>query len=178
MRPFARLSNLVRGLVARWIGEREQRNPGAVYAAAIAERVVADFEREFLREAAERFGRAVKPLTADALRACVAHRWKGNVRELKSAIEQALLLAPGDEIATADLFPGTEPAAAAHVDPRLSFREAKDRAVAAFERDFILNALKRHGGNITKAAEDVGMYRQNFQQKMRELGITAEDAVR
>jgi DNA-binding NtrC family response regulator len=39
-----------------------------------------------------------------------------------------------------------------------------------------VDALRRHGGNITKAAEDVGMYRQNFQQKMRELGITSEDA--
>ena len=55
----------------------------------------------------------------------------------------------------------------------LSFREAKDRVVETFERQFIVEALRRHGGNITKAAEDVGMYRQNFQQKMRELGISA-----
>ncbi|MFN8643742.1 MAG: helix-turn-helix domain-containing protein [Candidatus Binatia bacterium] len=36
-------------------------------------------------------------------------------------------------------------------------------------------ALRRHGGNISKAAEEIGMYRQNLQQKMRELGITAEE---
>ena len=46
------------------------------------------------------------------------------------------------------------------------------------DSDFLLQALRRHGGNITKAAEDVGMYRQNFQQKMRELGLTTEDAGR
>ncbi len=133
----------------------------------------------FLADAAARFGRPVKPLTADALRACVAHQWKGNVRELKSAIEQALLLAPGDEIAAMDLFTIPETASPtmlpANGDGR-SFRDAKEQVVAAFERDFILQALRRHGGNITKAAEEVGMYRQNFQQKMRELGITAEDA--
>jgi len=135
----------------------------------------------FLSEAATRFGRQPKPLTDDALRACMTRRWKGNVRELKSTIEQALLLAPGAEIAEADLFgDGATPAPS---EPSAngaagSFREAKDRVVAAFERDFILGALRRHGGNITKAAEEVGMYRQNFQQKMRELGITAEDAVR
>jgi two-component system response regulator GlrR len=50
--------------------------------------------------------------------------------------------------------------------------------VEQFERDFILQALRRHGGNISKAAEEVGMYRQNFQQKMRELGISAEDATK
>jgi DNA-binding NtrC family response regulator len=111
----------------------------------------------------------------------MTRRWKGNVRELKSTIEQALLLAPGAEIGEADLFGDgvAPPVSAPEANGAAgSFREAKDRVVAAFERDFILGALRRHGGNITKAAEEVGMYRQNFQQKMRELGITAEDAVR
>ncbi len=141
----------------------------------------------FLKEAAARFRRDVKPLTAEALRACVAHAWNGNVRELRSAVEQALLLAPGPEITPADLFgaapasngQGAGAAVAAAVPPTgMPFREAKERVVAAFERDFLLQALRRHGGNITKAADEVGMYRQNFQQKMRELGITAEDAGR
>jgi DNA-binding NtrC family response regulator len=136
----------------------------------------------FLKDAAERFGRPVKPLTSEALRACVGHAWKGNVRQLKSAIEQALLLAPGPEIGPGDLLAdagGETPAVALPGNGAgLSFREAKDRVVATFERDFIVGALRRHGGNITKAAEEVGMYRQNFQQKMRELGITAEDASR
>jgi len=46
--------------------------------------------------------------------------------------------------------------------------------VEAFERDFLLDALRRHGGNITKAAEEIGMYRQNLQQKLRELGIKTD----
>jgi DNA-binding NtrC family response regulator len=133
----------------------------------------------FLTEAAARFRRAVKPLTGEGLRACLTREWKGNVRELRSAVEQALLLAPGPEITPADLLgsaaasdgtPVPTPAAPA------SFREAKERVVVTFERDFLLQALRRHGGNITKAAEEVGMYRQNFQQKMRELGLSAEDA--
>jgi DNA-binding NtrC family response regulator len=134
----------------------------------------------FLKDAAERFGRPAKKLTADALRACVGREWKGNVRELKSALEQALLLSPGDEITMADLFGNADApvvsATAAGANGGGTFREAKERVVAAFERDFILQALRRHGGNITKAAEEVGMYRQNLQQKMKELGITAEDA--
>ncbi len=58
----------------------------------------------------------------------------------------------------------------------LSFREAKEQLVGDFERRFLLDALRRNGGNITRAAEEVGMYRQSFQQKMRELGITPDDA--
>ena len=135
----------------------------------------------FLKEAAARFKRPANPLTADAMRACVAHRWKGNVRELRSAVEQALLLAPGAEITEADLL-GDKTAAPTAANPTVAaempvaFREAKDRAVADFERAFLVQALRRNGGNITKAAEEIGMYRQNLQQKMRELGITAEDA--
>jgi two-component system response regulator AtoC len=136
----------------------------------------------FLKEAARRFQRELKPLTGEALRACVGHQWKGNVRELRSAVEQALLLAPGPEITAEDLFARPAPAtpgsaaAPAAAPGSGSFREAKERVVEAFERDFLLQALRRHGGNISKAAEEVGMYRQNFQQKMRELGLSTEDA--
>jgi DNA-binding NtrC family response regulator len=132
----------------------------------------------FLRGAAERFNRELKPLTGDALRACLVHPWKGNVRELRSAIEQALLLASGPEITSEDLFGTTSAGNSTHpplTDLPTTFREAKDRVVEGFERDFLQQALQRHGGNITKAAEEVGMYRQNFQQKMRELGLTADD---
>jgi transcriptional regulator with GAF, ATPase, and Fis domain len=153
----------------------------------------------FLHQAAERFHRAVKPLSGTALRACLDREWKGNVRELRSSVERALLLAPGAEIEPEDLFsagtgltddtgaasdgaaqtglaaiaPATSNATAPSVGT--AFKDAKERMVHAFERDFLSRALRRHGGNITKAAEDVGMYRQNFQQKMRELGLTAED---
>jgi transcriptional regulator with GAF, ATPase, and Fis domain len=139
----------------------------------------------FLKEAAKRFGRETKALTGEALRACVGHQWKGNVRELRSALEQALLLAPGAEITPTDLFGVSDQQVGvstqdsglgtAQTESTLSFRDAKDRVVEAFERDFLLQALRRHAGNITKAAEEVGMYRQNFQQKMRELGIKSSD---
>jgi DNA-binding NtrC family response regulator len=138
----------------------------------------------FLRDAADRFGRDVKSLTGEALRACLDHEWRGNVRELRSAVEQALLLAAGNEITAADLLGagdegnGAPEASGAGHGAARSFREAKEQTVTRFERDFLLAALRRSGGNITRAADEVGMYRQSFQQKMRELGITVDDAVR
>jgi DNA-binding NtrC family response regulator len=136
----------------------------------------------FLKDAARRFQREVKPLTGEALRACLVHPWKGNVRELRSAVEQALLLAPGPEITPADLFGGTTVPDGALPPDRAalpsSFREAKEAVVQSFEREFLREALRRHGGNITKAAEELGMHRQNLQQKMRELGLTADEAAR
>jgi DNA-binding NtrC family response regulator len=53
-----------------------------------------------------------------------------------------------------------------------TFREAKEKFIERWERDFFLGALRATNGNISRAAERVGMYRQNFQQKMRELGIS------
>jgi DNA-binding NtrC family response regulator len=131
----------------------------------------------FLEDAAARYRRPAKPLAGDALHACLTHPWKGNVRELRSAVEQALLLASGPEITSADLFGAPAGALAPAPSGPLpaSFREAKERVVETFERDFLARALRRHGGNITKAAEEVGMYRQNFQQKMRELGLSSEE---
>ena len=128
----------------------------------------------FLAAAATRLKRAPRPLAPDAYRALCAHEWKGNVRELEHAIEQAVALASGSEIALGDLpasVRGISSDGAA--DPPGSFREAKQQAVERFERQFIHEALARHHGNISKAAEDMGMYRQHLQLKLAEYGIDA-----
>lgn len=57
----------------------------------------------------------------------------------------------------------------------MTFREAKEKFVGDWEREFFVRALRATGGNISRAAERTGMYRQSFQQKMRELGITLAD---
>jgi DNA-binding NtrC family response regulator len=103
--------------------------------------------------------------------------WPGNVRELANVIEQAAVLAPGAMIEEADLQLGAagEPAAGADPDAAgLSFGDAKRRAVDRFERGYLLDALRKSGGNISRAAEAVGMVRQSLQQKIRELGLRAE----
>ena len=128
----------------------------------------------FLAAAAARLKREPKPLSPEAYRALCAHEWRGNVRELEHAIEQAVALGSGPEIAVADLpasVRGVPSDGAA--EPPGSFRDAKQRAIERFERQFIHEALARHHGNISKAAEDMGMYRQHLQLKLAEYGIDA-----
>lgn len=128
----------------------------------------------FLEAAAERLRRPSRPLSAEALRALARHEWRGNVRELEHAVEHAVALASGDEIGVGDLpapvvHGGGRPAVpegAAH-----TFKEAKQQTIDAFEREFISRALERHGGNLTHAAEEMGMYRQHLQVKVAKLGI-------
>jgi transcriptional regulator of acetoin/glycerol metabolism len=71
--------------------------------------------------------------------------------------------------------PGHSPAGPVSNGGDDTFREAKEKFVGQWEREFFIRALRASGGNISRAAERSGMYRQNFQQKMRELGISIED---
>jgi DNA-binding NtrC family response regulator len=128
-----------------------------------------------LTTAAARLKREAKRLAPAAYRALLAAEWKGNVRELEHAIEQAIVLASSTEIQLSD-FPalaGAAEAADGGASEGLpgSFREAKQQVIQRFERQFICEALERHRGNISKAAEEMGMYRQHLQIKLAEYGI-------
>jgi DNA-binding NtrC family response regulator len=139
----------------------------------------------FLEQVNERLGREKQRLSEAALARLARHRWPGNVRELRNAIEQASVLASGTLIDEGDLRLDDAPAApprsaaptpiAAASGDAVPFAEAKRRAVEGFERDFLLRALRAHGGNISRAAESIGMVRQSLQQKIRELGLRSED---
>jgi DNA-binding NtrC family response regulator len=127
----------------------------------------------FLERVAARLGRTPKPLSAGALAALSRHAFPGNVRELRNALEQAAVLAEGPAIEAADLrleldssLPSTAGA---------SFAEAKRATIEAFERRFLGEALREHGGNVSRTAEAIGMVRQSLQQKLRELGLRARD---
>jgi DNA-binding NtrC family response regulator len=134
----------------------------------------------FLDDAATRMRRPRPTLSPAAYRALLAHPWPGNVRELEQALEQAVALASGETIEVADLprtIVDTTAATVAVVDDDgapTTFRDAKQRMIERFEREFIGAALARHHGNISKAAEDMGIYRQQLQQKLADYGIDAE----
>ena len=135
----------------------------------------------FLTQVAERLGREKKMVDADTLAALARHPWRGNVRELRNAIEQASVLAPGGVIGVGDLRLGVlEAGAAAAAQPstvptNLPFRDAKRSIVESFERSYLIQALRAHGGNISRTAESIGMVRQSLQQKIRELGLRSDD---
>jgi DNA-binding NtrC family response regulator len=134
--------------------------------------------RRFLEEVTERLGIEKRQLSEAALARLVKHPWPGNVRELRNAIEQASVLASGAVIDAEDLNLGAEaelPGGAGPESEGLPFSDAKKRAVEHFEREFLLRALRSTGGNISRAAESVGMVRQSLQQKIRELGLRSED---
>jgi DNA-binding NtrC family response regulator len=134
--------------------------------------------QRFLERVTERLGLEKKRLGESALAKLARHAWPGNVRELENAIEQAAVLASGPVIEEADLRlagRAAEPPAPEAEAGALSFGEAKRRAVERFERAYLLGALRRSRGNVSRAAESIGMVRQSLQQKIRELGLRSED---
>jgi DNA-binding NtrC family response regulator len=136
----------------------------------------------FLARHAERLERDKKTISTDALAALGRYHWPGNVRELRNLIEQAAVLTSGPIIDTADLAPLAQSTTDDRALPDaqllaagVSFADAKRRVVESFERSYLLAALRRNAGNVSRTATAVGMMRQSLQQKIRELGLREED---
>jgi DNA-binding NtrC family response regulator len=119
-------------------------------------------------------------LTPDAEAALLAYAWPGNVRELRNAVERAAIFCRGGIVRSGDLpadIVGAERATAAAPMGLVDWREgddfqgAKQRHIESFERTVISAALARNHGNVSAAARELGMHRQNLQQKIRKLGI-------
>ena len=131
--------------------------------------LVAHFAEQFTRENNFR----AKRFTPDALAALQRGRWKGNVRELRNAIERVIIMTPGDIVSAADL-PETvraeAPAAALPEDRGErpgTLREFKESA----ERAFLLEKLRENDWNISKTAETIGTPRSNLYKKLEQYNI-------
>ncbi|HEY6930925.1 MAG TPA: sigma-54 dependent transcriptional regulator [Thermoanaerobaculia bacterium] len=122
----------------------------------------------FLAEAARHFGMRPKRLAPDAVETLQAYRWPGNVRELKNLIERLLILTKGEEIRADDLPIGE--ADSDHLPVNAPLKDARED----FERRYILAALKRHRGNVTRTAEALQVERSNLHRKLKSYGIEVE----
>jgi DNA-binding NtrC family response regulator len=137
--------------------------------------------QRFLDQVSERLNRPKKPIASEALARLASQAWRGNVRELRNAIERAAVLASGEEITSEDF--ALEGENNGHVDATgapvsqsgVPFRDAKREMVESFERQYLIRALREHGGNVSRTAEAIGMVRQSLQQKIRELDLRSED---
>ncbi len=96
--------------------------------------------------------------------------WEGNARELLHAVERACVLAPDAVLKPQDVaMPGRE----AKSPP--DYETAKERTVLDLKRTLTSEALRRNDGNITAAAEELGVSRQTFHRFLRETGLSGSD---
>ena len=137
---------------------------------------IAILAEAFVRLHGSRLGRTPR-LGKETLKALELYDWPGNIRELKNAIERALVLSRSDELAANDLpeevlhgLPMVPKGAADGDDFGLrekDFREAKRK----FEVAYLLRQLGAHRWNISRTAATIGLHRQSLQERLRELGI-------
>jgi len=119
----------------------------------------------------------------EAMSQMESYRWPGNVRELRNIVERMAILWDGNRIETQHLPPEIRRAPPLSTVTQLprsweEFKKLKhqvrDAAVQEVELRFLTEALERCGGNVSRAAEDVGIQRTNFHALMRKYGLTSD----
>lgn len=116
----------------------------------------------FLARYATRYRKAITGFEPSALEAMLQHAWPGNVRELDHSMERAVLMARGVRIQTADLGLTTVRSSAQSLD---------ELSLEAVESILIRKALARAGGNVSHAAEALGLSRGALYRRMEKYGL-------
>ncbi|WP_437792880.1 sigma 54-interacting transcriptional regulator [Sorangium sp. So ce693] len=138
----------------------------------------------FLKRANDDNGRCVRGIAPEAMALLHTYSWPGNVRDLRNAIDHAVVLAEGDQIQLEDLPPrllanappaGAEGAPLAVPQSDLDEKQATSDKLRS-ERDrteaqLIEAALRETGGNVRKAAEQLGTPRSTLRHKIKVFGI-------
>ena len=127
--------------------------------------LVAHFGEQFARES----GYNQKIFSDQAWVRMRAHSWTGNVRELRNFVERLYILTAGDFIDVHDLKIAGLTDLTGSGSTESSFRRAR----ADFEKDFLLQKISEHGGNISKTAEAIGLERSYLHRKIKSYGIEA-----
>jgi len=143
--------------------------------------------RHFLERECAAMDKEIAGFTPAAEQKILGYPWPGNVRELENRIKQALVMASGTQIDAADLLledsrllgaGGPESSASPRPDAggddgtqALSFNESRRR----FEKEYLVDVLRRNHGNATAAAKEAGKHRSEFYDLLKRHGIQPAD---
>jgi two-component system nitrogen regulation response regulator NtrX len=127
----------------------------------------------FLAEFAAAYGRKPKDLTPAAYEVLMDYHWPGNVRELRNLMERIVIMNPQTRIDARDvpLNPSKRSVFEKPMERFGSLHEVRQ----AVEREYILKKLEEAAGNVTRAADLLGLERSNLYRKMKSLGIAPKE---
>ncbi|HYK01515.1 MAG TPA: sigma-54 dependent transcriptional regulator [Thermoanaerobaculia bacterium] len=114
----------------------------------------------FLQLHAQRYRKRIDAFDTQAMKALLDHAWPGNVRELEHVVERAVLMSTGTAIPRSAL--GLQPPTEARID---------DMSIEDVEALLIRKALVRFDGNVSKAAEALGLSRGALYRRMQRYGL-------
>ena len=124
----------------------------------------------FLQKYAREHKRDIRRISTPAIDMLTAYHWPGNVRELENVIERAILVCDSNVIHGHHLPPTLQTAQASGTVTTLTLGDA----VAAYEKDIVLDALKTTRGNRAKAARLLGTTERIINYKVRKYGIDSD----
>jgi DNA-binding NtrC family response regulator len=118
----------------------------------------------FLGIFAKKYQKSITAVSAPALKKLERYRWPGNIRELIHTLERAVILAESQILQPADfLFPDTEKKVEGVVFDNYNLEDV--------EKAVIRKALKKHAGNVSHAARDLGLTRTSLYRRMEKYGL-------
>ena len=112
----------------------------------------------------------IDPSAADLL---MRYAWPGNVRELQNVMERASVLVDGPTVMSTHLPDRLQALADRDSVPAesASFKQAKQQAVESFERNFLIDLLKRNEGHMSNAAREAGVDRKTIERMVKKHGL-------
>jgi len=127
----------------------------------------------FLKKYAMKNHKRVQGITAEAMARIMRYSFPGNVRELENIIEHGMVLCRGDYLTETDIFmpldePDTKERAALPVG-------SYDEAMNSFEREFLLQVIRRHKGNKSAAARELGINERRMRYRLKVLNIEVNE---
>ena len=134
----------------------------------------------FLAATAAREGKKAPELSTEAVVALLRHPWPGNVRELQHVLERARVLDADGRIGLEDLpepFQAALAAAASRTSPPPDAGAIPPLRVAreGFEKEYLVDLLRAHGGNVTEAARQARLGRASLHEKLKRHGIDPDN---
>jgi len=126
--------------------------------------------KHFLKDFCLNMGRKIPSLSTAAKKQLINHAWPGNVRELRNQMERLAYLTSGDSIETEDLsfIDATSDLATKQLDMDSTLTEATKE----FQQQYISQMIETTRGNMSKAANRLGLHRSNLYRKMRQLEMS------
>lgn len=136
--------------------------------------------KEFLEEFGPRYGRPHMEMTEEALTALRQYHWPGNVRELRNLVERVLILNPKVQRIEKKHLPmlvyrGPKLTESGRINTKTEEFSSLVEAREAYEREFILKKLDEVHGNVSRAAEGLGLERSHLYRKMKALGVSVKE---
>jgi DNA-binding NtrC family response regulator len=132
--------------------------------------------QHYLQEFSEKHQKKVEGIRPDGMELMMRYHWPGNVRQLVNILERAVVLASGSMLRKDDL-PNELELPSGFSDGflddlmHLPFKQAKDRIVTKFMKEYLTRRLNDNEGNISHTAAELGIRRQSLQTMLRRLGI-------